>query len=127
MTLSDFIEQQRHKPFKWGEHDCCMLAARWLELNGAADLAAEFRGKYSCELGALRVIRQAGFVSLLALLQAKLGDSVAPLLLQRGAVVLLDTPEGDVVGLYQGHDCFALAQTGLVSYPKANIKMGWNV
>lgn len=127
MTLAEFIALHRDTPFSWGEHDCCLLAASWLEANGFGDLAIEFRGKYSTELRAMRAVRRAGFTSIADLLEAKLGQPTAPLLLTRGALVLLDTPHGDVVGIYQGSDCFAMAVEGLVSYPKANIKMGWNV
>ncbi|PKG73181.1 hypothetical protein CXF86_18930 [Shewanella sp. GutCb] len=127
MSLTGFIELYRYVAFNWGEHDCCLFAANWLAVNGVADLAAEFRGKYATELGAMRAIRRAGFATISALLETKLGPGLSPLTLTRGAVVLLDTPQGDVVGIYQGHDCFALAQEGLVSYPKTHIKMGWNV
>lgn len=127
MLLSEFITSYRNTEFKWGEHDCCLFAARWLEANGFGDLAAEFRGHYATELGAMRAVRRAGFTSIEALLESKLGECLPPLLLRRGALVLLTTSESDVVGIYQGHDCFALAQEGLVSYPKARIKMGWNV
>lgn len=127
MTLAEFVMQNRAIPFAWGEHDCCLLAANWLKANGKPDLAASFRGAYSTEQGAMRAIRRAGFNSLSDLLISLLGQPKPQLLLTRGAVVLLDTPAGDVVGIYQGSDCFALAIDGLVSYPKINIKMGWNV
>ncbi|MCG9755042.1 hypothetical protein L1D40_07380 [Shewanella insulae] len=127
MSLAEFVAQNRATSFSWGEHDCCLLAANWLMANGYDDLAIEFRGHYSSELGAMRAIRRAGFASIAELLEAKLGQATPPLLLRRGAVVLLDTPEGDAVGMYQGSDCFALATYGLVAYPKTNIKMGWNV
>ncbi|AYV14321.1 hypothetical protein L2728_11270 [Shewanella chilikensis] len=127
MTLAEFVSQHRATPFLWGKHDCCLLAANWLKANGRGDLAASFRGTYSSELGAMRAIRRAGFDSLSELLISLLGQPTPPLSLTRGAVVLLDTPMGDVVGIYQGSDCFALATEGLVSYPKINITMGWNV
>ncbi|MCE9679622.1 hypothetical protein LZP69_10665 [Shewanella sp. AS1] len=127
MNLADFVNQQRHRPFVWGEHDCCLMAADWLKANGRGDLAAEFRGKYTTAFGAIRAYRREGYFSIADLLAAKLGEPTSTLLLRRGAVVLLDTPTGDVVGLYQGSDCFALGPDGLVSYPKTQIKQGWNV
>lgn len=129
MTLATFINQQRDVPFAWGTHDCCLFVADYLLAidSSLGDIAAPFRGRYHSQLSAFKVLRDAGLHDLETTFNHLLGSSCSVLALRRGDVVLLETPDGDVMGLFGGSQCFALAQHGVVAYPKQAIKMGWQI
>lgn len=37
MTLADYIATHLSTPFKWGEHDCVLFAARWVQASTGRD------------------------------------------------------------------------------------------
>ena len=54
--LSLYLIECMNKPFKWGEHDCCIFAVRWLEkLSGNKYLPDEI--KWNDALSAARYIK----------------------------------------------------------------------
>ncbi len=125
--LNTFISERRHRPFVWGENDCCLFVADWLLAKGSdvGDIAAEFRGTYNSQQGAFKQLLSRGYNDIKTAFEVKLGTPVQRLMLRRGDVVLLDTNNGDVMGIFAGQCCFALAQNGVDSYSIFNIKQGW--
>jgi len=63
MRLAAFIDERRHRPFAWGEHDCCLFAADWVLALTGIDPAAALRARYDRELGAARLARECGTAS----------------------------------------------------------------
>ena len=62
-----FIEERRHTPFAWGQHDCCLFACDGIVATTGLDPAAKlFRGQYHEALGAVRLLREHGGVEALA-------------------------------------------------------------
>lgn len=58
--LARFLEAAAGRRYAWGRHDSMLLVADWmLEVTGR-DPAAPWRGRYTTELGARRLIRAAG-------------------------------------------------------------------
>lgn len=47
-------------PFKWGENDCCLMAANYHLATTGVDCAFDFRGKYSTAIQAYRLLSKAG-------------------------------------------------------------------
>lgn len=129
MNLATYIDGQRHIPFEWGKHDCCLFVADYLLAieSPFGDIASDYRGTYQSQLGAFKALNKHGFNSLEMVFKHKLGEPCAVLSLCRGDVVLLETPHGDVMGLFGGSQCFALAELGVTAYPKQAIKMGWHI
>ncbi|GLX86380.1 hypothetical protein tloyanaT_26330 [Thalassotalea loyana] len=92
-AVDQVIKQKLHKPFKWGENDCCLIAADLVSAMTGQDPAAAFRGTYDSEVGALKIIaKHGGSVETLLdsylsepkpINQAKTGD-IALLLNERG-------------------------------------------
>ncbi|MBD3785629.1 MAG: hypothetical protein IE922_01485 [Sphingomonadales bacterium] len=67
------VERLRRLPFAWGTHDCGVGLAGNLTLAlTGVDVAAPWRGRYTTQAGALRVLRNDGF--------STLGDLVASVL-----------------------------------------------
>ena len=72
-AFSAEVERMRRLPFEWGTQDCGVGLAGNLTLAlTGVDVAAPWRGRYSTQAGALRVLRNDGFENL--------GDLVASVL-----------------------------------------------
>lgn len=104
MTLDEFIDVQRTRPFAYFENDCVSIAADWVLEKSGRDILAELRapgGAYASHnlLTAMRVFRQAGgFVEAASQL---LGLHVPGLTAQRGDVVL--ALSGGKIGRVSGY------------------------
>jgi hypothetical protein len=55
--LAAFLEPLRLRAFAWGKHDCCIFTAGAVEAMTGVDAMAEFRGRYSTQIGAKRARR----------------------------------------------------------------------
>lgn len=58
--LAAAIEAARHRPFVWGEHDCCLWVSDAIDAMTGTDPAADIRGRYRDEAGAAAIIAQSG-------------------------------------------------------------------
>lgn len=60
--LAHYLSEERMKPFEWGRGngDCLLFLAGWGILLNGVDFAEDFRGRYSDEAGAHRVIDARG-------------------------------------------------------------------
>jgi len=76
----------RERPFAWGDHDCCTVAAAVVEACTGADVMGDLRGRYSTALGAARLIEAEGGMA--AMLAARLGTEVAVSMAQAGDIGL---------------------------------------
>jgi hypothetical protein len=90
-------------PFAWGSHDCALAACTVIEAMTGHDPAAELRGTYDSETGALRAISRAGAEGLEDLAVRLANECgfppVAVLMAQRGDLVLIPTSEGPALGI----------------------------
>lgn len=59
--LALYIAQNQGKPFKWGEHDCCLFVARWLHKLGLRDITQDFIGHYNDKRTAAQRIKELGY------------------------------------------------------------------
>jgi len=57
-VMGEQIEAARDKPFKWGEHDCCLFAANVVLAMTGEDYAKPYRGKYKTAKGAFRLLKK---------------------------------------------------------------------
>ena len=53
-----FLEQRARRPFAWGVNDCALFAADGIRAITGVDIAADFRGKYSDEAGAMAAVKE---------------------------------------------------------------------
>lgn len=56
MRLAGVIEAARQRPFKWGEHDCFLLACAAVKALTGQDRAAPFVGTYRTAWQAWRIV-----------------------------------------------------------------------
>lgn len=121
-------------PHVYGENDCCTFAADGIKAMTGVDIAEDFRG-YTTEAGALKAIKQitgGGTVEDAAAYVAKkhnLEELEHPLKAQRGDLVLVEQPDGLLMGLVHlsGSCVVAPGETGLRRIPLTSIKRAWRI
>ena len=96
--LAHTIKAAIERPFSWGEFDCCLFAADCAVAVCGADPAEAYRGKYSSEAGAKRLLKKL-HGSLEAAWDACFAR-VQPGLIQRGDIALYDGPNGRGVAVF---------------------------
>lgn len=121
--LAAFIEARQTRAFSWGSSDCCLFVCDGVaELTGT-DPAARWRGLYSSEKGARRLIRDNGGV--VGLANLAFGAPVPPMLAGRGDVVLVETQDGDALSLCVGDRLAAQGASGIEYLPLTSAKAAW--
>jgi len=121
--LAACIAEQRHRPFAWGEHDCCQFVARAIEaMTGVNPLAAI---SYRSAKEALRLLRVEQ--GLLGAVTQRLGVSKSVRLAMRGDVVLLAGNKRDALGIVVGEDARFASREGLVSVAVLSCRAAWQV
>lgn len=110
----------RYEPaeFRYGAMDCCLFVMNVIRDVTGVDYAEPWRGSYSNELGAFRIIKKHG--GLVNLLSTALGRQISPIWgVKPGDPVLIGPPfvERDTiaegVGIYDGSTLVYLTEKGL--------------
>lgn len=127
--LHTFLEAARGRPFSWGRWDCCILAADAVQVLTGTDPLAPFRGRYRSARGAARLLKPLG--GLAGGCTALLGTPIAPLLAQRGDIVLIEDGPGGrlacgVVDL-TGRAVACPGDAGLLFVPLARARHAWRI
>ena len=122
--LSDYLASVASRPFKWGEHDCALHIANAVAAITGDDIAADFRGKYSTELGSARALKRFGAGTLEATIDTLL-DPIEPAFAQRGDVVMRDGMLGVCVGATAAFVGEEGGKPGLVEFPRREWQKAW--
>ena len=130
-----FLLARAQMPFAWGENDCALFAADGILAMTGVDIAADFRGKYSDEAGALEAIKTVAGGSNIADAAAYcaqkhgLGQWPHPLKAQRGDLVVIMESGRLIAGLVHlnGSDVVSVGQSGLLRIPVMQIQCAWHV
>lgn len=130
--LAAIIDSGRRVPFRWGIRDCAIFAADCVWCLTQKDAAAQWRGKYHDEAGALRFIAAAGGLEQLAeqgmgaagIAFERLGN---PLFGQRGDPCLFDGGNGPTLGIVEGETLVAQAPHGLHRQPFNTARVVWAI
>lgn len=123
--LAAFIEARLERAFSWGEADCCLFVCDGVEALTGHDPAARWRGLYTSEKGARRLMRDNGGVRGLAALA--FGPPVVTAMAGRGDVVLIDTPAGEALALHAGNVIAAQGEHGIEFHPIGAAKAAWKI
>lgn len=127
VRLSDFIDKNLDTPFEWGRFDCCLSVADAVRAFTGQDFAEAFRGHYSTPPGAVRALRRYGSGSLKATLNEMFGPFKPRLNAGRGDVVLIETEQGDALGIVFGGQIWAASDSGLKPLPMNRAVCCWSV
>lgn len=123
--LAAFIEARHERAFSWGEADCCLFVCDGVEAMTGADPASRWRGLYSSEKGARRLMRDNGGVFGLASLA--FGPPVVSAMAARGDVVLIDTPAGEALAICVGALIAAQGESGIEFHQINAAKAAWKI
>lgn len=134
--MIDAIAARRDTPFAWGSQDCALFACDVAKAVCGVDFAAPLRGRYSTGIGAARVLKSfAGSDAKECGLEAAVEKiaaghdrpEVAPLMAQRGDLVLLDTLAGPALGICIGEHVATAGPEGVALLPLADVTRAWRV
>lgn len=117
--LTRYIRDAMRRPFEWGAHDCCLFPADWVLRVTGIDPAADWRGGYTDEEGARRLVEAAG--GLPSLFARGMGPAIG-----LGAhVAVLDAPEGPTGGIVSGGMISVLTPDGVGSLNLNQCNLLW--
>lgn len=135
------VAARRVAPFTWGTNDCALFACDVLFAATGQDFAAPFRGRYRSARGAARVLKEFSGLSAaglrraggaLAATAAKIArdhgrPEVAPLMAQRGDMVLVETEAGPALGVCLGEAAAVAGEAGMTMCPATLWRRAWRV
>jgi hypothetical protein len=136
-----FLRERENAPFAWGSNDCALFSADAIHANTGTDIAADFRGKYTTELGALRAIQEVAggttIVDAVAYCANKhaMTEHIHPLMAKRGDLVIVANAGALICGVVHlnGIHIVSVSETGTVRLPladakgKPNVVRAWSV
>lgn len=129
--LASVIEGAARFPFAWGVRDCTLFAADCVWALTQRDPAAQWRGQYRDEAGAVRLIAAAGGLDRLTeegLRSIGVEPSrIAPAFGQRGDPCLFDSPLGPALAIVEGVKLVAQAPDGLIRVPVSSARICWAI
>jgi hypothetical protein len=104
VRLAHYLESRKSTPFEYGVHDCALFAADWVIEATGSDPLGGLRGLWTDEQSAMLLIQEISLRERVA--QALWTDELAPLLAQRGDLILHDLLGREGIGICVG-DKFA--------------------
>ncbi len=110
IQLPEILQQAMHKPFSWGEHDCCLFAADCAIAVCGVDIAEKARGRYKTKSGAMRVLK-AVFGDLETDLSGFFQE-IAPNDAIRGDIVMFNGDDGKTLGVLWANKIWAVTDDG---------------
>lgn len=130
-----FLLERAKTPFTWGSNDCALFAADGVKAQTGTDIAADFRGMYTTEIGAVKTIKSVtgGLTVADAVVYCanKFGmtELAHPLMAQRGDLVIVEDAGNQVAGLVHlsGRDIAVVGEHGLHRVPITEVKRAWRV
>jgi hypothetical protein len=122
--LDRCLHERRTIAFAWGSNDCALFAAACVEAETGQDLAADLRG-YASETAALRIIAEHG--GLEAIVTARLGKPVSPMLARVGDVGLVRVQAGECLAVCGGYHWHAPGPTHMEILPMDAARVAWRV
>jgi len=124
--LGAFLDEIRDRPFDWGRHDCCLMAAGGVIAMTGEDPMPEFRGRYRTKRGAACALNRYGAGTLAATMDGKFG-AIAPALAFRGDIVMVEGGLGISLGSASIHVGELGEREGLILRPRLLWTHAWRV
>ena len=114
------VDAARAAPFEWGTHDCALFVADAVLAMTGHDYAADLRGQYSTQAGALRLLAD---TPLRARMDA-LFPSIEVRMAQRGDAVMDAT---GALGVCLGERAAFVGPSGIEMQPTLGAELAWRV
>lgn len=126
-ALGEFISANTQTPFEWGTFDCCLAAANAIHAMTGKDFAESFRGHYKTKQGAALALKRYGHGTIKDTLNSIFGPFKPRLKIGRGDIALVQTEQGDALGICYGGQIWCAAETGLQPLPTRLVLCCWSV
>jgi len=137
-VLIDFLTEELHTPFQYGEMDCAIFTAKYLyrRTNDSEllTLLERINGTYSDEMGGIKILikwLKERNITVTNPFEDVLihfyGDPIAPLQALSGDIALGDWGDGESFGIVESHRVVAVADHGLVRMPLNLARRCWHV
>jgi hypothetical protein len=122
--LRDYLARSQLLPFEWGENDCCLWVARYVDMVTGTEHTKEWHGRYNTEAGAQALMAARGFPGPFGIAEATLRRKEVTRA-ARGDVVSF---EGGALGICVGrYSYFFVEGKGLSALPTLKCKAAWEV
>ena len=125
------LDKYESAVFNYGTLDCCLFVCDVIKDHTGIDYAARWRGTYKTELGAFRLVRDAGgFQPLMCQAFGNMRPvwsvkELSPVLLSPEAVEHDSVGYG--LGVWDGSNVVALSECGLMRLPLLAGRGCWNI
>lgn len=122
--LADEIKAARERPFSWGVHDCCAFSAGVVAAMTGRNFMQAFSAYETQEQAAALLDQHDGVRGIAT---ACLGQPIPPLCAQRGDVVVVDSKDGEALGICDGVCVVVAAPRGLTWLKLTDAMAAWRV
>ena len=121
-----FVMDVRETPFVWGEHDCCLMAAKMLDATRGTSYVAQMKSKfpYTSATEGLRLMKD----GLQPRVESLLGPAKPWAWCHMGDVVLMKDPDVrlDMLAIHDGTNLLGAGANGLEKLRKQYAVCGWS-
>ena len=125
-ALKAFILTCKSKQFAYGSNDCALFSAGAVMAMTGKDLAKGFRG-YKTHAGGMKKLRAEGYSDHIDYAASVL-DEVNVNRASAGDVVVIDAPEGHVLGILQGKKlAYVMTPNGVGTVPREKVIRAFKV
>lgn len=132
--LAEHWDATAGMPGAWGTRDCATAFFDAVAAITGEDLIAEFRGRYTTELGAAKLLRKQGCDTIEQFAEKLFRDrGIEELptvrLAGRGDAVVLDTQDGPALGMValDGMHAITVSLEAAVAVPLAQCRRAWRI
>lgn len=125
--LHKYFESIVLKPFVWGEHDCCLMAAKAVDAQlENSNLYATIKRDFPCH-DAASALAAMGSYSLLQLTTRYLGTPVHPSRCSTGDIVLAMLDGRETLTVHDGVQILGPGVNGIARAPIIRSTHGWTI
>lgn len=118
VLLGAFLREAAAAPFAYGDWDCALTLARWVERLTGIDPAPALRGRYRTRLGWVRIVNRAGgLVPLVGGLAEAAGMQPIAAAPRVGDIAVIKTIVGPAGAIWVGTRWAIKVQSGLTGGP----------
>lgn len=135
--LAEYLAKCQKRKFRWGKFDCCTFACKFVELTTGHELDAFFKGEYKDEETAYKLLKKR--------VNSKAKNTPKNVLLrvvtkeakacgfqevehkryQSGDFCIVESEQGEAMGLICNGKVWCSAPKGLVTLPIKLVKKAW--
>lgn len=119
--IGHIIHEWSDRSFVYGKFDCCQFAAAVYVARTGQNPLGDM--SYASERQALRIISKFG--SLENAVRHYIGEPISVESAGHGDIVLMETDQGEALGVIYLGQVVALSPNGLRSHPSTVVKMAW--